>query len=168
MPGAMRQHTSSPGALRLSQQFPGTPAQRTRACIFEWTVAHINSPASAVTSCRAGLAASTPTPGRMAPDASFTTPAIVACASAPYFLTVLLVAFLDDQWPSWGAAIACMAIGGLPYVIRVPVYADILRGMGEGSPLVAHAMPWPAMAFSLALAAALFFAALKIVQRQEY
>ena len=67
-----------------------------------------------------------------------------------------------------GRMIACMSIGGLPYLIRVPSYADILGAMGEGSPLVAHAMPWPAMAFSLALAAALFFAALKIVQRQEY
>ena len=93
---------------------------------------------------------------------------VIACASAPYFLCVLLLTFLDDQWRSWGAAIACMSISALPYLIRVPAYADILRAMGEGSPLVAHSMPWQAMAFSLALAAILFFAALKIVQRQEY
>jgi ABC-2 type transport system permease protein len=93
---------------------------------------------------------------------------VIACASAPYFLSVLLLTFLDDQWRQWGAMIACISIGGLPYLIRVPAYADIPRAMGEGSPLVAHATPWPAMAFSLALAAILFFAALKIVQRQEF
>jgi hypothetical protein len=40
--------------------------------------------------------------------------------------------------------------------------------MGEGSPLVAHTMPWATMAFSLGLAAILFIGALKIVQRLEY
>jgi hypothetical protein len=41
---------------------------------------------------------------------------VIACASAPYFLSVLLLTFLDDQWRSWGAAIACMSIAGLPYL----------------------------------------------------
>jgi hypothetical protein len=80
----------------------------------------------------------------------------------------VVVDVLDDQWRSWGAMIACMAIGALPNLIQVPAYADILRAMGEGSPLIAHAMPWSAMAFSIALAAALFFAALKIVRAREY
>ncbi len=40
--------------------------------------------------------------------------------------------------------------------------------MGDGSPQVAHTMPWTAMAFSIGLAAILFFAALKIVQAREY
>ena len=93
---------------------------------------------------------------------------VIACASAPYFLSVLLLTFLDDQWRSWGAMIACVAIGGLPNLIRVPAYADILRAMGEGSPLVARAMPWPAMAFSVGLAEILFFTALKIVRIREY
>jgi len=93
---------------------------------------------------------------------------VMACASAPYFLCVLLLTFLDDQWRSLGAMIACVAIGVLPNLIRVPAYADILRAMGDGSPLVAHSMPWSAMAFSIALSAALFFAALKIVRAREY
>jgi hypothetical protein len=33
---------------------------------------------------------------------------------------------------------------------------------------MAHTVPWPAMAFSVVLAAALFFAALKIAQSREY
>jgi hypothetical protein len=51
---------------------------------------------------------------------------VIACASAPYFLCVLLLTFLDDQWRVWGAMIAQMAIGVLPSLIRVPAYADIL------------------------------------------
>jgi hypothetical protein len=93
---------------------------------------------------------------------------VIACASAPYFLSVLLATFLDDQWRVGCTMFAVLAIGGLPYLIRVPAYADILRAVGEGSPLLAHTMPWPAMAFSLALAAASFFAALKIAQVREY
>ncbi len=93
---------------------------------------------------------------------------VVACASAFYFLSVLLATFLDDQWRCWGTMIPCVAVWGLPYVMSVPEYTDIFRAMGEGSPLVSHAMPWPAMAFSLALAAAWFLAALKAAQRREY
>jgi hypothetical protein len=93
---------------------------------------------------------------------------VTACVSAPYFVSVLAATFLADQWRYWGATVARMAMGVLPSLIRVPAYADILRAMGDGSPLVAHAMPWPAMGFSMALAAAFFFVALKIVQRQEY
>jgi hypothetical protein len=40
--------------------------------------------------------------------------------------------------------------------------------MGDGSPLLAHTMPWPAMGVSLAVAGVLFVAALKIVQAREY
>jgi hypothetical protein len=93
---------------------------------------------------------------------------VVVCASAPYFLSVLLATFLDDQWRVGGTMVACVAIGGLPYLTRVPAYADILRAMGEGSPLVAHSMPWSVMAFSTGSAAILFFAALKIVRLREY
>jgi hypothetical protein len=93
---------------------------------------------------------------------------LIACASAPYFLSVLLATFLDDQWRVGCTTVACVAIGVLPDLIQVPAYADIVRAMGDGSPLVAHSMPWPGMAFSLALAAILFFAALKIAQAREY
>jgi ABC-2 type transport system permease protein len=93
---------------------------------------------------------------------------VIACISAPYFLSVLLATFLDEQWRAWGAMIACVSIGALPNLIRVPAYTDILRAMGEGSPLLGHSMPWPAMAFSLGLAAVMFFGALTIVQRREY
>ena len=93
---------------------------------------------------------------------------VVACASAIYFLSVLLATFFDDQWRCWATMIVCAAVWGLPYVMQVPRYADIFRAFSEGSPLVAHAMPWDVMAFSLALAAVWFVAALKVAQSREY
>jgi hypothetical protein len=93
---------------------------------------------------------------------------VVACASVFYFLSVLLATFLDDQWRCWGTMIPCVVVWGLPYVISVPGYTDIFRAMGEGSPLVSHAMPWSVMIFSSILAAAWFLAALKVAQSREY
>ena len=93
---------------------------------------------------------------------------VIACASAFYFLSMLLATFLDDQWRCWATMIVCVAIWGLPYAMQVPRYADIFRAMGERSPLVTHAMPWPVMAFSLALAAVWFSAALQVARSREY
>jgi hypothetical protein len=45
---------------------------------------------------------------------------------------------------------------------------NIIRATEEGSPLVAHTMPWAAMIFALGLAAVLFTAALKVVESREY
>jgi hypothetical protein len=94
--------------------------------------------------------------------------ALLACTSALYFTSVLLATFLDDQWRAGATMIACVAIWVLPSLTPVPVYTDIFRAMGEGSPLVTHVMPWSVMAFSLALAGLLFLAALRITRLREY
>lgn len=94
---------------------------------------------------------------------------LIACASALYFLSVLLATFLDDQWRMGGTILAAAALWlVLPSLTRLPEYADIFRAMGDGSPLAAHTIPWPAMSFSLALAAILFVAAIKIARTREY
>jgi hypothetical protein len=64
-----------------------------------------------------------------------------------------------------------LSAGGLWWLwgrLSLPASMDIFRGMGKGSLLVTHAMPWGAMAFSAGLSVVLFLAALKIVQRREY
>jgi hypothetical protein len=94
--------------------------------------------------------------------------ALLACASMVYFLSVLLATFLDDLWRMWGTLIGCGLLWWLPSHTHLPVSADIFRAIGEGSPLIAHTMPWGAMAVSLTLTAALFFGALKVVQLREY
>jgi hypothetical protein len=93
---------------------------------------------------------------------------LIACGSALYFLCVLLATFLDDLWRVWGTMIVSVALSWLSRRIPLPISVDIFRAMRDGSPLIAHTVPWTAMAFSLGLAASLFFAALKVAQTREY
>lgn len=93
---------------------------------------------------------------------------LIVSASTFYFVSVLLATFLDDVWRMWGSMIVYAALWGLSSWITLPAAVDIFRAIGDGSPLIAHAMPWSPMAFSLGLSAILFFAALKIAQAREY
>jgi hypothetical protein len=93
---------------------------------------------------------------------------LIVCASMLYFLSVLLATFLDDMWRTWATMIAACALGWLSYNHSLPLSIDIVRATGRNSTLIAHTMPWSAMAFSLALAAIFFVAALKVVQTREY
>lgn len=94
--------------------------------------------------------------------------ALVACASGFYSIGVLLATFLDEVWRLYGSGIAIGALWLLFNKTSVPGSFNIFRAMGEGSPLIAHTMPWTAIGLSLGLAAILFFAALKVVQTREY
>jgi hypothetical protein len=93
---------------------------------------------------------------------------LIVCASGLYCLSVLLATFLDDQWRTWGTMMAGGALGWLSYRAWLPASIDIVHAIGRGSTLIAHTMPWAPMAFSVALAALLFLAALKIAQAREY
>lgn len=93
---------------------------------------------------------------------------MVFCVSGLYFLSVLLGTLLDDQWRIWGSMIGFGALWLTPNYFHLPHSANIVWAMTEGSPLVAGTIPWSAMAFSLGLAAILFFAALRIAQRREF
>jgi hypothetical protein len=96
------------------------------------------------------------------------TAVLVACSSSLYFLSVLLATFLDDLWRMKGSMIAFGALWALSSLTPLPASVDIIRAMGDGSPIVAHTVPWTTMGVSLALTAILFFAALKIVRTREY
>jgi hypothetical protein len=93
---------------------------------------------------------------------------LVGCVSTFYFLSVFLATFLDDLWRMWAGMIAFGGLWFLSSHVPLPASVNIFRAMGEGSPLLTHTMPWTALAFSLGLAAILFFAALKIVRTREY
>ncbi len=74
---------------------------------------------------------------------------LIVCGSAFYCITVLLATFLDDLWRVWGSFMWYAAIWWLAYKIPAPASVNIFLAMGDGSPLLAHKMPWSAMAVSL-------------------
>jgi hypothetical protein len=94
--------------------------------------------------------------------------ALIACASGLYSIPMLLATFLDDQWRLFGSLGIFGTLWWLSNHTPLPASVNIFRAMSDGSPLFTHTMPWMAMAFSLELAAILFFAALKVVQLREY
>ena len=93
---------------------------------------------------------------------------LIVCGSVFFCITVLLATFLDDLWRVWGSFLCYGAIWWLADKIPAPASVNIFWAMGDGSPVLAHTMPWTAMAFALGLAAVLFFAAFKVVQHREY
>jgi hypothetical protein len=93
---------------------------------------------------------------------------LFACASVLYFLSVLLSVFLDDQWRMYGTMLGAVGLGLASRSLPLPAFADIVRAVGENSPLIAHTMPYATMAFSVVLAAILFGAAVKIARTREY
>jgi len=114
--------------------------------------------------------------GLIAPrSASVTTPrifeqaaALIACTTGFYYISVLLGTLLDDAWRIWGSMLAFGAFWLLQAYTPLPNSLNLIRAMGLGSPIIAHVMPWGAMAFSLGLAAVLFVAAWKIAERREF
>jgi hypothetical protein len=93
---------------------------------------------------------------------------LIMCSAGIYAVPVLLATFLDDLGRMLGSVPVLVALWWLLRHAPLPASMDPFRSMGEASPLVSHTMPWKAMAFSLALAALLFFVALKVVRRRQY
>jgi hypothetical protein len=93
--------------------------------------------------------------------------ALIVCASGLYSISLLLATFLDDLWRLYGSVLAFGALW-LIFTKTAPEAVNLFRSMGEGSPLLTHAMPWTAMGVSLALAASLFLVAARAVQTREY
>ena len=93
---------------------------------------------------------------------------LTACATGLYSINVLMTTFLADPWRVPGIGLAYGALWLLFTYTPLPSSTNLFRAMGDASPLMAHATPWPAMLFSLGLAAVSFFAALKIVRMREY
>jgi hypothetical protein len=93
---------------------------------------------------------------------------LIGCSLAIYAVPMLLATFLDEGGRMFASVPVFVALWWLFNHTPLPASLNIFRAMGEGSPLISHTIPWPAMAFSAGLAAILFFGALKIVQWQEY
>ncbi len=88
------------------------------------------------------------------------------CASAFYFLGVLLSTFLDDQVRGWLSMFGVVVLFGL--LSKVPLLAPLNIFRAMVSPLFTHALPWASMGISLGAAAVLGLTALRVVQTREY
>jgi hypothetical protein len=93
---------------------------------------------------------------------------VSCCAGGFYAISLLVSTVLDEVWQIWGAVIAIGALKGLTVRFPPPPSLDVFRVMAEGSPLLTHTIPWPAISVSLGLTSVLFFAAIKVVQEREY
>ncbi|MDQ2840248.1 MAG: hypothetical protein M3Y72_04250 [Acidobacteriota bacterium] len=94
--------------------------------------------------------------------------AAVVCISCFYCLSVMISTVLDEMWQMYGSLFVAGLAWWATERLGFPSSANVFRFMTEASPLVTHALPWPAMAVSLTLSAVLFVTTLKIVQSHEY
>jgi len=84
----------------------------------------------------------------------------------PYCASMLFGTILDEPF---SMVLAGWALVPLLWLLhRAAPAVDILRIWGAASPLVTHALPWPQTGACAGLAAMLFWAAARIVQRREY
>jgi len=88
------------------------------------------------------------------------------CASAIYFLGVLLSVFLDDPVRGLANMFGVVFLYGLLFKVPLLARVNIFRAMV--SPLFTHSLPWASMGISLGVAAVLGLAALRVVQTREY
>ncbi len=89
-----------------------------------------------------------------------------ACASAFYFLGVLLKTFLDESQKRSVGIVGLVFLWVLLSVVPLPAPVNIFQAMF--SPLSTHSLPWASMGISLGAAAILCFAAMRVVQTREY
>jgi hypothetical protein len=93
---------------------------------------------------------------------------LIAYGSAFYSTSVLLGTFLDDLWRTWGTIIAWLGWWALCRIAPLPPSANMFQAVMGNSPLVAHAMPWAAVAVSGGMTLILFWAASRVVRVREY
>jgi hypothetical protein len=90
------------------------------------------------------------------------------CAAGVYGVTMIAATLVDDVWILPLSAVVIVLLWMLQFFGVLPAWASIYRPMATASPLVAHTVPWAAMAVALATGAVGLLIALRIAQRQEF
>lgn len=93
---------------------------------------------------------------------------LIAGSSAIYSVSVLLATMLEDLYRVWGTMIFFFGLWWVRNHLALPASIDFLGAMGPQSPLLTHSVEWSAVAFSFVFAAALIYAAVRVVQVREY
>lgn len=86
--------------------------------------------------------------------------------TVPYGAAVLFVTFLEEPLSMVLAGWTIMFLLWVAHHIGPAV--DVMRILGQASPLITHRLPWSQMATSVGLALLLFLAAVWILQTREY
>ena len=92
----------------------------------------------------------------------------IGCTAWLYFVSVLIATVLDDIWQMFGSLFTIGLAWWMAKRFVLPPSADMIRFLGEASPLVTHRLPWPAISVSVMMSALLLWVSLKIVQSHEY
>jgi hypothetical protein len=94
--------------------------------------------------------------------------AIIACVLCVYCVSVVIATVLDEMWQVYGS-LCLVGLGWWTSAhLALPSSANVFGFATGASPLVTHSLPWVAMFASVAVSAALFLIALKIVSTHEY
>jgi len=92
----------------------------------------------------------------------------VVCTMAVYALSALLACVLDEMWQFTGSCICLAAIWILQNRIALVSQLSPLRGMSLMSYPASAPMPWGPVLASALLTGMLFWAAVLVLQRNEY
>jgi hypothetical protein len=90
----------------------------------------------------------------------------ILCLTVPYFAAVFFGTFVDEPLNMNFAGWAIVLLLWLAHHVAPSV--DIILVYGAASPVLTHRLPWSQIAASAGIAAALFFAAVRVVQTREY
>src|SRR5579872_359115 len=90
------------------------------------------------------------------------------CAAAFHAVSIFNSTFLDEYWHVWLTVITIGFLKWLTVRFPPPASLDVFGVMGTRSPLVTHAVPWPAILLSLIFAGIVFFGAVWVAERIEY
>ena len=90
------------------------------------------------------------------------------CAAGFHAMSVLVSTVLDEMWQIYASFAAIFGLKWLTSKFPPPPSLDVFRVMTTGSPLLTHAVPWPAVSVCLCLAGILFLLAARVVETNEY
>jgi hypothetical protein len=94
--------------------------------------------------------------------------AAAVCTACIHFVSVFLATFLEETWHIFGSIFFVVVAWWSLSRVSLRPSLNVFRFLGDASPLITHALPWPAMGISLLSSAILFLCALKVVQSREY
>jgi len=89
-------------------------------------------------------------------------------AAVFHAISICSATFLEENWQIWGTAAVIGLLKWLTMRFPPPPSLDVFRVMAEGSPLVTHSLPWPAIAVALVVSGLTFVLAVKVAETHEY